>query len=159
MGCAGAKETLEDKMLLMKLDRLEIQMRKEVEIKKLNEKYGEPIRKSIVPDYIDPEFAKEYNLDENYEDIKVDTKTEKKSEQQSGKQSEQQSGKQSEKQSEQQSGKQSEKQSEKILPKKKSSKRIKRNTVNVEGNFKLRKSQVIDGNKNNKDKSKKKKSI
>ena len=143
MGCAGAKETLEDKMLLMKLDRLEIQMRKEVELKKLNEKYGEPIRKSIVPDYIDPEFAKEYNLDENYEDIKVDTKTEKKSEQQSGKQSE----------------KQSEKQNEKILPKKKSSKRIKRNTVNVEGNFKLRKSQVIDGNKNNKDKSKKKKSI
>ena len=143
MGCAGAKETLEDKMLLMKLDRLEIQMRKEVELKKLNEKYGEPIRKSIVPDYIDPKFAKEYNLDENYEDIKVDTKTEKKSEQQSGKQSEQQS----------------EKQNEKILPKKKSSKRIKRNTVNVEGNFKLRKSQVIDGNKNNKDKSKKKKSI
>ena len=151
MGCAGAKETLEDKMLLMKLDRLEIQMRKEVELKKLNEKYGEPIRKSIVPDYIDHEFAKEYNLDENYEDIKVDSKTEKKSEQQSGKQSE--------KQSEQQSGKQSEKQNEKILPKKKSSKRIKRNTVNVEGNFKLRKSQVIDGNKNNKDKSKKKKSI
>ena len=143
MGCAGAKETIEDKMLLMKLDRLEIQMRKEVEIKKLNEKYGEPIRKSIVPDDIDPEFAKENNLDENYEDIKVDTKTEKKSEQQSGKQSEQQS----------------EKQNEKILPKKKSSKRIKRNTVNVEGNFKLRKSQVIDGNKNNKDKSKKKKSI
>ena len=143
MGCAGAKETLEDKMLLMKLDRLEIQMRKEVELKKLNEKYGEPIRKSIVPDYIDPKFAKEYNLDENYEDIKVDTKTEKKSEQQSGKQSE----------------KQSEQQNEKILPKKKSSKRIKRNTVNVEGNFKLRKSQVIDGNKNNKDKSKKKKSI
>ena len=143
MGCAGAKETLEDKMLLMKLDRLEIQMRKEVELKKLNEKYGEPIRKSIVPDYIDPEFAKEYNLDENYEDIKVDTKTEKKSEQQSGKQSE----------------KQSEQQNEKILPKKKSSKRIKRNTVNIEGNFKLRKSQVIDGNKNNKDKSKKKKSI
>ena len=151
MGCAGAKETLEDKMLLMKLDRLEIQMRKEIELKKLNEKYGEPIRKSIVPDYIDPEFAKEYNLDENYKDIKVDTKTEKKSEQQSGKQSE--------KQSEQQSGKQSENQNEKILPKKKSSKRIKRNTVNVEGNFKLRKSQVIDGNKNNKDKSKKKKSI
>ena len=143
MGCAGAKETLEDKMLLMKLDRLEIQMRKEVELKKLNEKHGEPIRKSIVPDYIDPKFAKEYNLDENYEDIKVDSKTEKKSEQQSGKQSE----------------KQSEQQNEKILPKKKSSKRIKRNTVNVEGNFKLRKSQVIDGNKNNKDKSKKKKSI
>ena len=159
MGCAGAKETLEDKMLLMKLDRLEIQMRKEVELKKLNEKYGEPIRKSIVPDYIDPEFAKEYNLDENYEDIKVDTKTEKKSEQQSGKQSEKQSKQQSGKQSEQQSEQQSEKQNEKILPKKKSSKRIKRNTVNVEGNFKLRKSQVIDGNKNNKDKSKKKKSI
>ena len=143
MGCAGAKETLEDKMRLMKLDRLEIQMRKEVELKKLNEKYGEPIRKSIVPDYIDPKFAKENNLDENYEDIKVDSKTEKKSEQQSGQQSEQQS----------------EKQNEKILPKKKSSKRIKRNTVNVEGNFKLRKSQVIDWNKNNKDKSKKKKSI
>ena len=61
MGCS-AKESLEDQMLLMKLDRLEIQMEKEMQLKKLGEMHGAPVRKSIIPDYIDPVFAKENNL-------------------------------------------------------------------------------------------------
>ena len=34
MGCTGAKEKLEDRMMLMKLKRMEIQMEKEKELKK-----------------------------------------------------------------------------------------------------------------------------
>ena len=62
MGCAGAKESLEDKILLMKLDLMEIQMEKEKEIKRLFEMHGEPVKIGIVPDYIDPVFAKEKNI-------------------------------------------------------------------------------------------------
>ena len=64
MGCS-AKESLEDQMLLMKLDRLEIQMEKEMQLKKLGEMHGAQVRKSIIPDYIDPVFAKENNLYES----------------------------------------------------------------------------------------------
>ena len=91
MGCAGAKETLEDKMLLMKLDRLEIQMEKEMQLKKLGEMHGAQVRKSIIPDYIDPVFAKENNLyegededdndndeDQDFEEDEKNEKTEEK---------------------------------------------------------------------------------
>ena len=43
MGCSGAKEKLEDKMMLIKLKRMEIQMEKEKELKKLSEMEGRPI--------------------------------------------------------------------------------------------------------------------
>ena len=62
MGCSGAKEKLEDKMMLVKLARMEIQMEKEKELKKLSEMEGKPVKRGIVPDYIDPVFAKEKNL-------------------------------------------------------------------------------------------------
>ena len=62
MGCSGAKEKLEDKMMLIKLARMEIQMEKEKELKKLSEIEGKPVKRGIVPDYIDPVFAKEKNL-------------------------------------------------------------------------------------------------
>ena len=79
MGCSGAKEKLEDKMMLVKLARMEIQMEKEKELKKLSEMEGKPVKRGIVPDYIDPAFAKEKNL---YDDelIVNDKKTEKKGE-------------------------------------------------------------------------------
>ena len=79
MGCSGAKEKLEDKMMLVKLARMEIQMEKEKELKKLSEMEGKPVKRGIVPDYIDPVFAKEKNL---YDDelIVNDKKTEKKGE-------------------------------------------------------------------------------
>ena len=62
MGCSGAKEKLEDQMMLMKLQRMEIQMEKEKELKKLSEMEGTPIQRGVIPDYIDPVFAKEKNL-------------------------------------------------------------------------------------------------
>ena len=62
MGCAGAKEKLEDQMMLVKLQRMEIQMEKEKELKKLSELEGKPVKRGIVPDYIDPVFAREKNL-------------------------------------------------------------------------------------------------
>ena len=62
MGCSGAKEKLEDQMMLMKLQRMEIQMEKEKELKKLSEMEGKPIQRGVIPDYIDPVFAKEKNL-------------------------------------------------------------------------------------------------
>ena len=87
MGCS-AKESLEDQMLLMKLDRLEIQMEKEMQLKKLGEMHGAPVRKSIIPDYIDPVFAKENNLyegededdndDDEDQDFEEDEKNEEK---------------------------------------------------------------------------------
>ncbi len=75
MGCTGAKEKLEDRMMLMKLKRMEIQMEKEKELKKLSEIEGKPVQRGIVPDYIDPVFAREKNL---YDDDFVlnDKKTE-----------------------------------------------------------------------------------
>ena len=62
MGCSGAKEKLEDQMMLVKLARMEIQMEKEKELKKLSEIEGKPVQRGVVPDYIDPAFAKEKNL-------------------------------------------------------------------------------------------------
>ena len=75
MGCSGTKEKLEDKIMLIKLARMEIQMEKEKELKKLSEMEGKPVKRVLVPDYIDPVFAKENNL---YEDeILFDTKSKK----------------------------------------------------------------------------------
>ena len=87
MGCAGEREKIEDKMMLMKLQRMEVQMEKEKELKKLSEMEGKPVKRGIVPDYIDPVFAKEKNLYDDeiiLNDKKIDIigrkKTEKKRE-------------------------------------------------------------------------------
>ena len=82
MGCAGAREKIEDKMMLMKLERMEIQMEKEKELKKLAELEGHTIKRSHVPDYIDPKFAKEKQIydddDDEIGDKKTDDMTRKK---------------------------------------------------------------------------------
>ena len=62
MGCAGAREKIEDKMMLVKLERMEVQMEKEKELKKLSELAGHSIKRSQIPDYIDPKFAKEKQI-------------------------------------------------------------------------------------------------
>ena len=62
MGCAGAREKIEDRMMLVKLERMEIQMEKEKELKKLSELEGHSIKRSHIPDYIDPKFAKEKQI-------------------------------------------------------------------------------------------------
>ena len=83
MGCAGAREKIEDKMMLMKLERMEIQMEKEKELKKLAELEGHTIKRCHVPDYIDPKFAKEKQIyddddDDEIGDKKTDDMTRKK---------------------------------------------------------------------------------
>ena len=62
MGCSGPREKIEDKMMLMKLERMEIQMEKEKELSKLSQIEGHKIKPCHVPDYIDPKFAKEKNI-------------------------------------------------------------------------------------------------
>ena len=66
MGCSGEAQAVKDQMMLLKLKRMEIQMEKEKEIKKLSDIEGRPIKAGIIPDYIDPEFAREQNLATDY---------------------------------------------------------------------------------------------
>ena len=75
MGCSGPREKLEDKMMLMKLERMEIQMEKEKELSKLSQIEGHKIKPCHVPDYIDPKFAKEKNI---YDDDDLDENNDKK---------------------------------------------------------------------------------
>lgn len=65
MGCSGAREKIEDKIMLLKLERMEIQMEKEKQLDKLSEITGHKIKPGQIPDYIDPKYAKEKNI---YED-------------------------------------------------------------------------------------------
>ena len=67
MGCTGDRQTIEDKMMLLKLKRLEVQFTKDKELEKLEEIDGKPIRKMKIPDYIDPEFAEEKNFPTGWE--------------------------------------------------------------------------------------------
>ena len=76
MGCSGEKEKLEDKILLMKLDRMEIQMQKEIALKKLADK-GVAVKQGFIPDYIDPVFAKENNIYADDEYMLNNKKTDK----------------------------------------------------------------------------------
>ena len=70
MGCAGEREKIEDKMMLMKLERMEIQMEKEKELKKLSDIEGHEIKGPHIPDYIDPKFAREKQIyDDEDEEI------------------------------------------------------------------------------------------
>ena len=75
MGCTGEREKIEDKMMLMKLERMEIQMEKEKELKKLSEMEGHNIKRQPIPDYIDPEFAREKQIYDDDEEEIGDKKT------------------------------------------------------------------------------------
>ena len=75
MGCSGAREKIEDKIMLLKLERMEIQMEKEKELNKLSEIAGHKIKPGQIPDYIDPKFAKEKNI---YDDDDLDENNDKK---------------------------------------------------------------------------------
>ena len=70
MGCGSAREKIEDEMMVYKLERMEVQMEKEKELKKLAEIEGHTIERHKIPDYIDPEFAKERKLYEENNDDK-----------------------------------------------------------------------------------------
>ena len=68
MGCAGAREKIEDKMMLMKLERMEVQMEKEKRLKQLSELEGHAIKRNHIPDYIDPKFAREKQIYDDDDD-------------------------------------------------------------------------------------------
>ena len=73
MGCTGgAREKLEDKIMLMKLERMELRMEKAKQLEKLSEIEGHKINMHKIPDYIDPKFAKENKI---YDDEIGDKKT------------------------------------------------------------------------------------
>ena len=73
MGCAGGeKEKLEKKILSMKLERMEIQMKRESELKKLADIDGYRIKIKHLPDYIDPQFAREKKIDNEVEDYNTE---------------------------------------------------------------------------------------
>ena len=75
MGCGGAREKIEDKMMLMKLERMEVQMEKEKELKKLADLEGHTIKRKHIPDYIDPKFAREKQIYDDDDDDIGDKKT------------------------------------------------------------------------------------
>ena len=62
MGCSSAKEKLENEMMKIQIRRLEIQMEKFNELEKLSKIEKHKIRPRIIPDYIDPKFAKEHKI-------------------------------------------------------------------------------------------------
>ena len=62
MGCGSPREKLENLMIAYKLERMDVQMEKEKELRKLAEIEGHDIKRYQVPDYIDPKFAKEKRL-------------------------------------------------------------------------------------------------
>ena len=62
MGCTSSREKIEDEIMKLKLVRMEIQMERENHINKLSEMDGKKIIYNNVPDYIDPDFAKEKNI-------------------------------------------------------------------------------------------------
>ena len=65
MGCSGARENIQEKIMFLKLKRIEIRIEKEKELNKLSEIEGHKIKPSQIPDYIDPKFARENNIYDN----------------------------------------------------------------------------------------------
>lgn len=62
MGAGGPKEKVEEEMMIIKLERMEVQMEKEKNLKQLAQIEGRPVPAHRVPDYIDPKFAKEHKI-------------------------------------------------------------------------------------------------
>ena len=51
MGCATVKEKLESKIMMLKLERVDIRTEREERIKQLQELTGEKIERKPIPDY------------------------------------------------------------------------------------------------------------
>ena len=74
MGCGDMKDKLEDKMMLIKIERMELRMQREKELKKLADMDGHLVKKNEIPDYIDPVFAQEKKI---YEESNDNSETDK----------------------------------------------------------------------------------
>jgi hypothetical protein len=53
MGCSSTREKLESRMLILKLKKIEIKKEREERIKDLERITGKPVKRDIIPDYID----------------------------------------------------------------------------------------------------------
>ena len=59
MGCGNAKKNIENEMMIMQFERVNIQMERRKNLKLLEEMDGHKRKACVIPDYIDPQFAKE----------------------------------------------------------------------------------------------------
>ena len=64
MGCGTAKEKIENEMMMLKLERTNVQMERKVNMKMLKEIDGIPPSGIKIPDYIDENFARQRGLNE-----------------------------------------------------------------------------------------------
>ena len=56
MGCGSAREKLENEMILMKLERIGIQMERQNQVKLLENIDGRKIKLPEIPDYLEPKL-------------------------------------------------------------------------------------------------------
>ena len=64
MGCSNPREKLENEMMEMQITRIEIQMQKYNQLKRLSQIENRKIDYiNIIPDYLDPNFARENKID------------------------------------------------------------------------------------------------
>ena len=61
MGCVNVKKDIENEMMIMQLERVNIQMERVKNIKLLEDMQGCKIKVNAIPDYIDPKFAESKN--------------------------------------------------------------------------------------------------
>ena len=59
MGCGSPKKDVENQMMIMQLERVNIQMERVQNLKLLEEMDGCKRKVNSIPDYIDPQFAEE----------------------------------------------------------------------------------------------------
>ena len=62
MGCGNPKEKLEDEIMKAKMARIELQMERYNQLKLLKNNYGKEMQTPLIPDYIDPDFLKDFYL-------------------------------------------------------------------------------------------------
>ena len=61
MGCGSPKKEVENQMMIIKLEKVNIQMERIKNLKLLEEMDGCKIKVNSMPDYIDPKFAEDKN--------------------------------------------------------------------------------------------------
>ena len=59
MGCGSTQKNIENEMMIMELERVKIQMERRQNLKMLEDLDGVKRKANIIPDYIDPQFAKD----------------------------------------------------------------------------------------------------
>ena len=64
MGCGSAREKIENEMMMLKLERTNVQMERKVNMKMLKEIDGVSPTGIKIPDYIDEHFARQRGLNE-----------------------------------------------------------------------------------------------